>query len=180
VLECSLRPRLPRRVLDLASGPAAACSGTLTVRARRGPLVVTRHTRLFPVSQGSGVCPPPLSASSACVRCARVQVCLGGPALAHICDALCWNHKHFTGGLPDLLLWRVWAPPPHPSAIDCAVATGCATVISGCANADPWASVGASPAEAFSVAEGLEASSPGAAGERAMWPSRGPPCELFR
>ena len=40
-----------------------------------------------------------------------LQVCLGGPALAHLCDALCWNHKHFTGGLPDLLLWRVIAPP---------------------------------------------------------------------
>lgn len=37
-------------------------------------------------------------------------VAVGGPGLASICDALCWNHKHFHGGLPDLFLWRVLVP----------------------------------------------------------------------
>lgn len=31
---------------------------------------------------------------------------LGGRALAAILAALCLNHKHFGGGLPDLLLMR--------------------------------------------------------------------------
>lgn len=31
---------------------------------------------------------------------------LGGPAVAAILAALCLNHKHFGGGLPDLLLMR--------------------------------------------------------------------------
>jgi hypothetical protein len=53
-----------------------------------------------------------------------MAVGLGGPALACLCDALCWDHKHLMGGLPDLLLWRVMVPsgggalvpgPPPPS-----------------------------------------------------------------
>jgi hypothetical protein len=40
------------------------------------------------------------------------QLCVGGPCLAHIFLVLCRDHKHFSGGLPDLLLWRVRAPAP--------------------------------------------------------------------
>lgn len=42
-----------------------------------------------------------------------IAVCASGATLAHIFDALCRNHKHFSGGLPDLLLWRVLAPCEH-------------------------------------------------------------------
>jgi hypothetical protein len=39
-----------------------------------------------------------------------LAVGLGGPALACLCDALCMDHKHLTGGMPDLLMWRVAVP----------------------------------------------------------------------
>ena len=35
---------------------------------------------------------------------------LGTRVLSHVCYALCANHKHLNGGLPDLLLWRVLLP----------------------------------------------------------------------
>ena len=41
---------------------------------------------------------------------------LGGPSLAHLCDAFAWNHKQLMGGLPDLLIWRVTAPGPAVAA----------------------------------------------------------------
>ena len=39
-----------------------------------------------------------------------VAVGLGGGSLAAICDAVAWNHKQLSGGMPDLLLWRVVVP----------------------------------------------------------------------
>jgi hypothetical protein len=39
-----------------------------------------------------------------------VAVGLGAPSLACLCDALCWDHRHLTGGMPDLLLWRCVVP----------------------------------------------------------------------
>ena len=35
-----------------------------------------------------------------------VGACLGGVGLAAILNVLCANHRHFSGGMPDLLLWR--------------------------------------------------------------------------
>jgi Fanconi-associated nuclease 1 len=39
-----------------------------------------------------------------------IAVGMGGPTLACLADALAADHKHLTGGMPDLLLWRVAAP----------------------------------------------------------------------
>jgi fanconi-associated nuclease 1 len=39
-----------------------------------------------------------------------VAVCVSGPTLAHIFYNLCRNQKHFSGGMPDLFLWRILAP----------------------------------------------------------------------
>ena len=39
-----------------------------------------------------------------------IAVCVTGPTLAHIFEVLCSNHKHFSGGMPDLFMWRVLAP----------------------------------------------------------------------
>ena len=52
---------------------------------------------------------------------------LGGAALACLVDALAANHKQLTGGMPDLLLWRVLVPDGAGSeepaaAIDAAAA----------------------------------------------------------
>ena len=32
---------------------------------------------------------------------------LGGPSIACLCDAFCFDYRHLTGGMPDLLLWRI-------------------------------------------------------------------------
>lgn len=48
---------------------------------------------------------------------------LGGGALACLCDALAWNHKQLGGGMPDLLLWRVLAPPSQQGAAVAAAGT---------------------------------------------------------
>jgi hypothetical protein len=39
-----------------------------------------------------------------------LAVGIGGPGLACLVDALAADHKHLTGGMPDLLLWRVLLP----------------------------------------------------------------------
>jgi hypothetical protein len=44
-----------------------------------------------------------------------VAAAIGGPALARICRLMCLQHKHFLGGLPDLILWRV----VHPKDASC-------------------------------------------------------------
>ena len=36
-----------------------------------------------------------------------IAACVGGRALATVCMVLCRDCKHFAGGLPDLLLWRI-------------------------------------------------------------------------
>ena len=43
-----------------------------------------------------------------------VAVGLGGPALARILAALALDSAHLSGGLPDLLLWRVLVPLDMP------------------------------------------------------------------
>lgn len=35
-----------------------------------------------------------------------IAQCIGGPGLSAICRLLAEDHKGFTGGMPDLLLWR--------------------------------------------------------------------------
>ncbi|CBJ26014.1 conserved unknown protein [Ectocarpus siliculosus] len=42
---------------------------------------------------------------------------LGGPAMAAILAALCLNHKHFGGGLPDLLLMRAVRTDTNAAAV---------------------------------------------------------------
>jgi hypothetical protein len=32
---------------------------------------------------------------------------LGGPSIACLCSAFCFDYRHLTGGMPDLLLWRI-------------------------------------------------------------------------
>ena len=39
------------------------------------------------------------------LQCAAV--CIGGDALSAIFLRLAWNFSHFSGGMPDLFLWRV-------------------------------------------------------------------------
>jgi len=46
-----------------------------------------------------------------------LAVCMGGPVLAHLMDALCWDHRHYRSGLPDLLLWRILLPTGHGSDV---------------------------------------------------------------
>lgn len=44
-------------------------------------------------------------------RAAALVACSVGPrALAAVCEAMCADFKHMSGGMPDLLLWRVWRP----------------------------------------------------------------------
>jgi len=63
-------------------------------------------------------------------------VCVGGRSLAVVVDALLFDHKQRSGGLPDLFLWRVVAPS-RGTAPDAAVAGPGATPSPGPDAASP-------------------------------------------
>lgn len=55
-----------------------------------------------------------------------IAVGIGGPSLACLCDAMAWDHKHTSGGMPDLLLWRVTLPVADNDAAEVPIASSSA------------------------------------------------------